>query len=95
MNIGEEQFFEVPVVGQVGLTFRDVDVYPTTDGAVAVGITVDVDYSASGETDGTGIVWLKRPPMGSKMSQRRWGRRGRNRNRVMEVESSRVANSGS
>lgn len=59
LKIGEEQFFDVPIVGRVGLTFKDVEVYPTTGGAVAVGMTVDVDYSASGETDGTGLVWLK------------------------------------
>jgi hypothetical protein len=59
LQIGEKQFFEVPVAGRVGLTFRDAEVYPTTGGAVAVGLTVDVDYSRAGLVDGTGLVWLK------------------------------------
>lgn len=59
LQVGEKQFFEVPVAGRVGLTFRHVEVYPTTGGAVAVGLTVDVDYSRAGLVDGTGLVWLK------------------------------------
>lgn len=59
LQIGEKQFFDVPVAGQVALTFRDAEVYPTTGGAIAVGLTVDVDYSRAGLIDGTGLVWLK------------------------------------
>jgi hypothetical protein len=59
LRVGEKQFFEVPVAGRVGLTFRDAEVYPTTGGAIAVGLTVDVDYSRAGLVDGTGLVWVK------------------------------------
>ena len=59
LQVGKKQFFEVPVAGEVALTFRDAEVYPTTGGAIAVGLTVDVDYSRAGLIDGTGLVWLK------------------------------------
>lgn len=59
LQIGKKQYFEVPVAGDVALTYRDVEVYPTTGGAVAVGITVDVESPAAEVASGTGLVWLK------------------------------------
>ncbi len=59
LQVGEKQFFDVPVAGRVALTFRDVELYPTIGGAIAVGMRVDVDYSRAGLVDGTGIIWLK------------------------------------
>ncbi len=58
---GEEQTFDVPNVGKVKVTFNDVTIYQTTNGALAIGVEINAD-PADEFFDTNGTIWLSAVP---------------------------------
>lgn len=61
LNIGTRQEFDVGDLGKVGVTIRDLNIRPTSDGAVAIGVTLKADPPSS-LFDTDGVVWLVGTP---------------------------------
>ena len=58
LKFGERQQFELPKVGDVGVIFRAVRVYPTLGNALAIGITLEADPPRQ-FFDTQGEIWIK------------------------------------
>jgi hypothetical protein len=58
LRIGDSQLLEIPVLGKTQVTFTDVTLYPTTDGAIAVGISIKAKPPQQWFAT-TGTVWIK------------------------------------
>ncbi len=62
LRIGEEQTFDVPNVGKVKVTFNDVTIYQTTNGALAIGVEMNAD-PPNEFFDTNGTIWLSAVPI--------------------------------
>lgn len=62
LQVGTRQPFDIPVLGTGTVTFRDVEIYQTTDRRLAVGVTLSLDTVGTwGDVRGT--VWLTARPV--------------------------------
>ena len=57
IRIGESQLLELPVLGQTQVTFTDVTLYPTTGGAIAIGLSMRAKPPEHWFAT-TGTVWI-------------------------------------
>lgn len=61
LRIGEEQTFDVPTIGKVKVTFSNVTVYQTVNGALAIGVEMNAN-PPNEFFDTKGTVWLSAVP---------------------------------
>lgn len=57
LKIGETQQFDIPNVGNAKVTFKDVDIYQTTDKELAIGLTISADLP-NRVLDTNGTAWF-------------------------------------
>lgn len=62
LRIREEQTFDVPNVGKVKVTFTDVTIYQTANGALAIGVEMNAD-PPNEWFDTNGTIWLSAVPI--------------------------------